>query len=116
MPELKLAVPGNVSRPEDGEAARQIEGYTQVATVESIDKHTTDEGDKESRKGDDDDLQTYFYRGVRGGHDVPANAHEIHAAAKKGNKHGGKEITEAALRPDQLPIHTVGDCGRHGIE
>jgi len=44
---------------------------------------------------------------VRGGHDEPADAGEIQAAAEEGDEHGDEEIAEAALRPDERPVHAV---------
>jgi len=44
---------------------------------------------------------------VRGGHDEPADTGEIQAAAEEGDEHGDEEIAEAALRPDERPVHAV---------
>ena len=51
---------------------------------------------------------------MRHGEDVPAHAGEIHAAAEERDEHGEKEIAESALRPDQLPVDGVCNCGCHG--
>jgi len=46
---------------------------------------------------------------------VPADASEVHSAAKKGNEHREEKITEPGRRPDQRPISASGSCGgRHG--
>src|SRR5713101_4119667 len=51
---------------------------------------------------------------MRRGQDVPAHAREVHPAAEERHKHGQKEITKPALRPDQRPVHSVcrGSCHR----
>ena len=51
---------------------------------------------------------------MRGGHDVPAHADEVHAAAEQGNEHRSEEITEAALLPEQGPIDLGNGSGGHG--
>jgi len=42
------------------------------------------------------------------------NAREIHPAAEERHEHREKEIAEAALRPDQLPVHRI--CRRVAME
>src|SRR6202040_1231777 len=97
-------------------AARQIEGYAKVAAVEAIDQNAADKRNDQARQSNHNYLQADFYGGMRCGHDVPAHTGKIHAAAKKRNKHGGEEIAEAALRPDERPVHAVGDGCSHGTE
>ena len=102
MPELEVAVPGDVGGGQNGDATHEIESDAEIAAVETVDEYAADERDEQARQGDDDDLQADFHGGMRGGHDVPAHAGEVHAAAEKGDEHGGEEIAEAALRPDEL--------------
>jgi hypothetical protein len=107
MPELEMAVPCDVRGGQDGDAARQVESDAEIAAVEAVDQHAADEGNEQARQGDDDDLQADFHGGVGGGHDEPADTGEIQPAAEEGNEHGGEEIAEAALRPDERPVHAV---------
>jgi len=97
-------------------AARQIERDAKVAAVEAIDQNAADKRNEQARQSDHDHLQADFHGGMRCSHDVPAHAGKIHAAAKKRNKHGGEEVAEAALRPDERPVDTVGDGCSYGTE
>ena len=115
MPKREMAVPGDVCCRQYRYAARQIEGYAKVAAVEAINQNAADEWDKQAWQSDHDNLQADFYGGMRCGHDEPAHAGKIHAAAKKRNKHGGKEVAEAPLGPDERPIDAVCNGGSHGI-
>ena len=115
MPKREMAVPGDVCCRQYRYAARQIEGYAEVTAVEAIDQNAADEWDEQAWQSHDDNLQADLNRGMRGGHNEPAHAGEIHAAAEKRDKHGGKEVTEAPLGPDQRPINAVCNGGSHGI-
>src|SRR5207245_2301685 len=107
MPELEMAAPRNVGCCEDEEPAYEVEQDPEVAAVKAIDQHAAEERHKKSWQRHDDDLPANLYGRVRCGHDVPAHAGEVHPAAEERHEHGEKEIAEAALRPDQLPIHAV---------
>src|SRR5580698_5483074 len=114
MPEFEMAAPCDVGGRWYEEAASQVQRQSEIAAIEAVDKHAAKKWNEKAGQCDDDNLQADFHRGMRGGHDVPADAHEIHAASKKRNEHRRKEIPEAALRPDQLPVHTGCCCGCHG--
>jgi hypothetical protein len=116
MPKGQMAVPGDVGGRQHRHATRQIEGYAEVAPVKAINQNAADEGNEQAWQSHDDNLQADFYGGMRGGHNEPAHAGKIHTPAKKGNKHGGKEVAEAALGPDERPVDAVGDSCSHGTE
>src|ERR1700686_4528229 len=116
MPKGEMAVPGDVCCRQHRHAARQIEGYAEVAPVKAINQNAADEGNEQAWQSHDDNLKYALYGGRRGGHNEPAHTGKIHAPAKKGNKHGGKEVAEAALGPDERPVDAVGDHGSHGTE
>ncbi len=114
MPKREMPVPGDVCCRQYRYATRQIERYAKITAVEAINQNAADEWDEQAWQSDHDNLQADFYGGMRCGHDVPAHAGKIHAAAEKGNKHGGEEVAEAALGPDERPINAVGDGCSHG--
>src|ERR1700722_4286289 len=114
MPKREMPVPGDVCCRQYRYATCQIEGYAKVAAIEAINQDAADKWDEQARQRDYDNLQADFYRGMRCGHDVPAHARKIHAAAEQGNEHGGKEVAEASLSPDERPVDAVGDCRGHG--
>ena len=107
-------MPGDVCCRQYCYAACHIEGYAKVTAIKAIDQDTADERDEQAGQRDHDNLQADFYRGMGCGHDVPAHAGKIHAAAEEGNEHSGKEVAEASLGPDKRPINAVGDCRGHG--
>ncbi len=109
-----MTAPGDVCGRQHEEAAGQIEQDTQISPVDAVNQHPAEERNEKTRDGHDDDLPTDLHRGMRHGEDVPAYAGEIHAAAEERDEHGEKEITESALRPDQLPVNGVCNCGCHG--
>src|SRR5690242_5145408 len=114
MPKLQMATPGDVRGRQHEKAADQIEQDSQIAPVEAVDQDAAEEGHEKPRDGHDDDLPTDLHRGMRHGEDVPAYACEVHAAAEERDEHGEKEVAEAALRPDQLPVDRVCHCSCHG--
>ena len=114
MPELQVAAPGDVGDGENGESTGDVEKDAEVATVEAINENAAEERNDEARKRDDDDLPADGHGGMRGGHDVPAHADEVHAAAEERNEHRGEEVTESALGPEQGPIDTMRSGGGHG--
>src|ERR1700760_3880692 len=101
MPELQVATPGDVGDGQHGKSTGDIEKNAEVPAGGAIDEHTAEEGNDEAGQRDDDDLPTDGHRGMRGGHDVPAHADEVHAAAEKRDEHGGEEETESSLGPEQ---------------
>ena len=62
--------------------------------IDRIDRH------EQSGQSHDDHLPADFHGRMRGRQDVPAHARKVHPAAEERNKHGEKEVAEAALRPD----------------
>src|SRR5256885_129231 len=104
MPELNVAAPSNVSGGEHGNSPREVQRHAQVTPVEAIDQHAAEKGHEQPGKSHHDVLQAHLHGGVRCGHDVPAHGYEIHAATEERDKHGREEITEAALRPDEIPV------------
>ncbi len=109
---MQVAAPGDVGDGQDGEAAREIEQDAEVAAIDAVDQHAADEGDDQAGQSYDDDLPAYGDGGVCGGHDVPAHADEVHAAAEERDEHGGEEEAEGALLREQFPIDT--GCRRGG--
>src|SRR6266436_5579495 len=109
-----MAVPGDVGGGEDEKAASEVEQHAEIAPVNAIDEYPAEERNEKSRQGHDDHLAADLHRRVRGRHDVPTDAREVHPAAEERNEHGEKEKAEAALGPDQLPVHRMccGSC--HG--
>ncbi len=105
MPELQMAAPRDVRRGEHKKAADDIQQDAQVTAIQAIDQHAAEKRHEKSRQGNHDDLQADFYRRVRRREDVPAHAREVHSAAEERDEHGEEEKAEAALRPDQLPVH-----------
>ena len=109
-----MAAPGDIGGCEDEASAYEIEQHAEVAPVDAIDQHAAEERNEKPRQGHDDHLPADFHGRMRRGEDVPAHAREVHPAAKERHKHGKKEKAEAALRPDQLPVHRICNCGCHG--
>ena len=108
-----MAPPRDVRRGQDEKGAHEIEQDSQVAPVDSIDQHAAEERHEKSRQSHDDDLPADLHGRVRCRQDVPAYAREVHPAAEERHEHGEEKIAEAALRPDQLPVHTVRRSGGH---
>src|SRR5260370_40598442 len=114
MPELQMAAPGDIRGRQDEEPAYEIEQHAKVAPVEAIDQHAPEERNEKSGQGHDNHLPADSHGRMRGSQDVPAHTREVHAAAEERHEHRNEEIPEAALRPDQLPVHHMCGSRLHG--
>src|SRR5258706_1777827 len=113
MPDVQVSAPGDVGGGQHRKAAREIEQHAEVAAIHAVNQYTAKKRNDEAGERYDDDLPTPRYRRVRGRHDVPAHADEIHPAAKQRNEHRREKIADPALLPQQRPVNSVCDSGGH---
>ena len=114
MPELEVAPPRDVGCSEHHEAAAEIEQDAEIPAVQPVDEHAAEKRYEQARQRDNDHLQADLDGRVRGRKDVPTHGGEVQAAAEERNEHRHGEETEAALRPNQVPVDTSCGYGGHG--
>src|SRR6266481_1497249 len=111
MPQFEMSAPGDVGGGKNGNSPREIEDDAEVAAVVAVNEYAADKGNQQPRSGRNDHLVADLDGGMRKSEDVPADAGEVHSAAKKGNEHREEKITEPGCCPDQRPVSANGGCG-----